>query len=122
MPNWDSSCFEPPFKVYMCEASTECGEDRVPASDIYDECMKKYILVENLDHNLPFCKPGDSGADDENDPTIKTLAVVRCQLKWRGEDGPVTGYLCVKLDFALEQLSRNEHDCIRLCDDPSPYL
>lgn len=123
MPNWDSKTFEVPFDVYFRGATTPVGLGSVSATDMTQYGGEDCILVEKIDEDSPFCKPGDSGAVvcfdetnvDEAKHTIKTLAIV--QGLYTSKDEDLEGFLCVKLDFALEQLAFDFDGTLRICDE-----
>lgn len=126
MPNWDCKTFEVPFDVYFRGATTPFGLGSVSSTDMTQNGGADCILVENIDEDSPFCNPGDSGAIvcfeetnvDGAEQTIKTLAIV--QGFYTSKEDDLEGYLCVKLDFALEQLSFDLDGTLRICDD-IPY-
>lgn len=118
MPSWGD--ISVPFSVYLRGASTPLGQGIVTSSDVMPRSGNGYILLEKRDDFSPCCKPGDSGAiicfSDVDDLTIKTLAVVQGGFSIPGSKEPL-GYLCVKLDFALDRLSKIYDSKFSLCDD-----
>lgn len=124
MPKWENSSLKPPFEVFLRGASTPFGRGIVSSTDMSQNEIDNCILTETIDESIPFAEPGDSGAivcclksnETNYEQTIITLAVLRGRYTSK-QDQQLVGYLCVKLDFALDHLAQKTKGNFRLCSE-----
>lgn len=103
-------------EVYLRGASTKLGIGLLSSDDIITgESTTHYILIEDIEINERFCKPGDSGSMvchfNPNNDHIDLLALVQGKLL-----GSEKKYVAVKLKYGLDIFSER-HGHVELCDN-----
>lgn len=104
------------LEVYCRGASTKLGKGIMTSNDIRSANSPcHYILIEDVEMDEPFCKPGDSGSMvchfNPNNDHIDLLAMVQGKLQQIEKT-----YIAVKLKFGLDLFSE-AHGHVELCDN-----